>query len=180
MKLSKFIKPHSNHMRVALAGLAGLALAGVFSVYQFAGNNLSPVYAAAQLNQWCAGSSNLCLNAWGGGPLVKVYSPGVTNNNFQVVGSGYDQLEFANTNYCIADNNNNPSDAKAALSSICSDNPDVAGWGVNFTSGFCSGGGVWFHNNHWNGYLGPATSSNGSQFYLNKPTPWCFKILPAA
>jgi hypothetical protein len=35
---------------------------------------------------------------------------------------------------------------------------------------------VWFHDNHWNGYLGPGRQANGSHFYLNKPTPYCFNV----
>jgi hypothetical protein len=93
------------------------------------------------------------------------------------VGTTYDQLEFATSGSCIGDYLNNPNDARASLSSGCGSN---VGWGVNFTSGFCTGGGVWFKNNHWHGYLGPAGTFNGAQFYLNNATPWCFKVLPPA
>src|ERR1700678_2134348 len=36
---------------------------------------------------------------------------------------------------------------------------------------------MYFFDSHWSGYLGPANGYvNGSQFFLNKPTPYCFAI----
>lgn len=55
----------------------------------------------------------------------------------------------------------------------------VTGWGADFVASVCGSGssaGLEFLNVHWGGYLGLQSTSNGSAFYLNRPTPWCFKV----
>lgn len=124
--------------------------------------------------------SNNCLNAWNGGPWVNDYTGGnpaaVGNNYFndlcitghpcpiQFTGGG------AWNGYCIGDAYNDPGHADASL------DPCGSGWGTNFNEISCGGGiGVEFYNLHWKGYLGPPDGAvNGSHWYLNKPTPYCF------
>jgi hypothetical protein len=79
---------------------------------------------------------------------------------------------------CIGDAYNNSGDADVSLDGCGNGTGGGSGWGTNFTVGTsgCPAGEMWFHNNHWNGYLGPGGSANGSHFYLNKPTPYCFNV----
>jgi len=139
--------------------------------------------------QYCFyNGGNACLNAWSGGPWVKVYTGGFenrdSNEEFSEIvdnNTGWNELEFTgagnNHGLCIGDAGNSPGNADTALVGCGSTTTD-AGWGTNFRIGTtgCSAGQEWFRNVHWNGYLGPPNNwVNGSHFYLNKPTPYCFK-----
>ena len=142
--------------------------------------------AAVWDGQWCQGLLTGCINAWSGGPLIKQYNGGqnTANNNFtlsQQSPTVYYALRFDGNSNCIGDYQNDQNDAKAGLVS-CGTGGTGEGWGANFTTGTsgCPNGESWFHNVHWNGYLGPADGSNGSQFYLNKPGKVCFNALGKA
>lgn len=142
----------------------------------------------AQASVWdgefCTGLLTGCVNAWSGGPLIKQYNGGspVVNNNFSLFQQSptvyYSFKFFGGGTYngkCIGDNANNQNDAKAGMVS-CGTGGTGEGWGANFTSGSsgCPTGYSWFRNVNWNGYLGPASSANGAQEYLNKPNKVCF------
>jgi len=135
-----------------------------------------------------------CLNAWGGGPWVDVYTGGDensdTNQHFMVIDdvdqngnqTGNAQIMFAGNGswngQCIGDAYNNSGNADTSLDP-CATPSQAAGWGTQFTWGTsgCPSGTVWFHDNHWNGYLGPSGNPvNGSHWYLNKPSKVCLEI----
>jgi hypothetical protein len=148
--------------------------------------------------QWCATTGGTaCLNAWGGGPWVNDsttgFESGDDNQNFFLSQeddangnpTGNYQLVFGGiggsgswAGQCIGDAYNNSGDADTSLDGCGNGIAGGAGWGTNMTVGTsgCPSGEVWFHDNHWNGYLGPGGSANGSHFYLNKPTPYCFNV----
>ena len=145
--------------------------------------------------EWCATTDGTaCLNAWGGGPWVDDsttgFESGDNHQNFVLSGvdnangnaTGYYQLEFGGSGswagQCVGDAYNNSADADTSLDGCGNGTGGGSGWGTNMTMGTsgCPAGEVWFHDNHWNGYLGPGGSANGSHFYLNKPTPYCFNV----
>jgi hypothetical protein len=133
----------------------------------------------AYATQWCAGGGVLCLNAWNGGPAVNVYSPGANNNKFNLYENGvHYNLQYAGggtyNGRCIADYGNDSGVARAGLPTGCGGN---IGWGGNFQLNACGTNGEQIFSEHWSGWLGPQTASNGQPFYLNKPTAWCFEIL---
>lgn len=135
-------------------------------------------------HEWCMTASNSkCINAWSGGPFVKLYTGqgGGANSDFTVVQvSGHVVLEFTGNSgwagTCIGDAYNDPTNPSTSL-----DNCGFSGsggWGTLFDSGSsgCPSGYSWFKNVHWSHYLGPQDSNtNGSPFYLNKPSPTCYK-----
>jgi hypothetical protein len=141
--------------------------------------------------QYCGPNfGNDCLNAWGGGPYVNVYTGGDetrdTNQNFMVIAENGNQntAEIMYTGSsgwngrCIGDAKNDSGLADVSLDA-CARPGQSAGWGTQFTWGTsgCPSGTVWFHNNHWPGYLGPAGNAvNGSHWYLNKPSKVCLTI----
>ena len=142
--------------------------------------------------QYCGPNSGSdCLNAWGGGPYVNVYTGGDentdTNQHFMVIDENGDQNGTAEIMFtgngswfgqCIGDASNNSGLADTSLDA-CALPGQTAGWGTQFTWGTsgCPSGTVWFHNNHWNGYLGPSDNPvNGSHWYLNKPSKVCLAI----
>lgn len=157
-------------------------LAAVFLTITLGGALLAPAAHAASGNFWCIETADWCLNAWNGGPFVKVYnSNGGTNNYFTDINSatlGYANMEDTGdgnyAGYCIGDYNNNANDARAGLVGGCG--ASNIGWGGNMGTQFCANNtGVEFWDAHWNGWLGPENSNgNGTQFYLNKPNPYCF------
>jgi hypothetical protein len=136
---------------------------------------------------WCYTNiegAQACLNAWGGGPWVNVWKGNASlagNFLFRTItnSSGYTELEFVGggswNGYCIGDAYNDSGHADTSLDP-CGSSGQAAGWGTSFTEAQCDNGtGLTFHNVHWNDYLGPpANWVNGSHFYLNKPTPYCF------
>jgi hypothetical protein len=140
--------------------------------------------------------SYACLNAWGGGPRVNVSTNNNTqNNDFTVIFESNGYAEFKDTGNnagsgkCIGDYNNSTSDASTGLVA-CGTNGVGAGWGTQFIPDpfYCLGvgdpNGEAYQNVHWNGgYLGPVdttNSPNGSHFYLNKPSEFCFDETDAA
>ena len=131
--------------------------------------------------QYCGPNfGNDCLNAWNGGPYVNVYTGGDeirdTNQNFMVIDENGNQNGHAEIMYtgssgwngrCIGDASNDSTLADVSLDA-CARPGQSAGWGTQFTWGTsgCPSGTVWFHNNHWNGYLGPPDNAvNGSHWY---------------
>lgn len=143
---------------------------------------------------WCtAPTHENCINAWNGGPYVKYYTAGGTggsNSDFTVYLGGSlgnnvilrfsGNSGWADGRHCIGDAGNDPNQADSSLD-ICDIGAGQFGWGTLFTAGYsgCPSGYEWFHNNHWNGYLGPGSSSNGSPMYLNKQGKTCFLEGPA-
>ena len=132
-----------------------------------------------------------CLNAWGGGPYVNVYTggdeTGDTHQNFMVIAENGNQNGTAEIMYtgsgswfgqCIGDASNLSGQADVSLDP-CARPGQSAGWGTQMTWGTsgCPSGTVWFHDNHWNGYLAPANNAvNGSHWYLNDQTKTCLDI----
>ena len=142
--------------------------------------------------QYCGPNfGNDCLNAWNGGPYVNVYTGGDetrdTNQHFMVIDENGDQNGTAEIMFtgssswngqCIGDASNNSGNADVSLDA-CARPGQSAGWGTQFTWGTsgCPSGTAWFHDNHWNGYLGPPDNAvNGSHWYLNKPSKVCLAI----
>ncbi len=147
--------------------------------------------------QWCAYTpGTACLNAWSGGPWVNDSTGGPetgdSNQDFFLAdvdnangnATGNYQIIFAGqgtswADQCIGDAYNNANDAAVSLDGCGNGTGGGAGWGTNMhvgTSG-CPSGESWFYDVHWKGYLGPpAGAVNGSHFYLNKPTPYCFYV----
>jgi len=131
------------------------------------------------------------INAWDFGPWIRNYyggSPTSTNDDFTdiiLAPSTNHAMHFSSPFYsgngCIGDAFNDPQDARASLDS-CGANGIGEGWGVDMTVGSsgCPSGWFWIHNVHWNGYLGPASDSNGANFYLNKPNKYCYDLLGPA
>jgi hypothetical protein len=129
-----------------------------------------------------------CLNAWGGGPWVNVSTSGDetgdTNQHFMVIDENGDpntaEIMFTGSGFwnghCIGDAYNNSGYADTSLDA-CARPGQSAGWGTQMTWGTsgCPSGTVWFHDNHWNGYLA-GSGANGSHFYLNVQTKTCFAI----
>jgi hypothetical protein len=135
--------------------------------------------------QWCSNSNSACLNSWSEGQYVDDYAggPDISNDNsdFGLVyndATGYFEILYtgpgAYAGDCIGDASNNSGLADAGLVG-CGTTSGSQGWGTNMnygTSG-CPNGEIWFYDYHWNGYLGPS-GGNGTHFYLNKPTRYCF------
>jgi len=163
-----------------------LALPSILAVGLITGG-ASPASARIGFaNQWDAQFSGHYPNAWGGGPQVNSYAGNTPNNDFAntIAGGGFFWLEQAGNvitlgDQCIGDYGNSQTSARAGLNNCDGAVP----WGTNFTEISCSVGGHFgfeFKNSHWNGYLGPSGSANGSAYYLNKPVPTCFVEEPAA
>jgi hypothetical protein len=148
-----------------------------------------PAASAASGKQFCFNNGGwACLNSWGGGPWVNVYTGGpngTQNNHFTIIKTGaYYGIEDTAGNAwngkCIGDANNKSGDARTSL------DPCGTGWGTNFVIVFgtgtdgCPAGTDAFYNNHWGGWLGPPDNwVNGSHFYLNKPfhgAVYCFQV----
>ena len=148
-----------------------------------------PAFADIGSN-WCIGNSDDCINAWGGGPLVNVYTGGpVTNGLFAPVTDSHGQFGYllfghfgvTYSSKCIGDNNNDPNNARAALIACPGANGGSTsgdGWGTHLTEDHtnCATGYVGYYDTHWRGWLGPVAGyGNGSAFYLNKQSPYCYK-----
>ena len=142
--------------------------------------------------QWCGPNSGRdCLDAWFGGPWVNVYTGGPetfnTNGQFMVIDENGDQntseIMFTGSGrwsgQCIGDAYNNSGDADTSLNP-CALPGQTAAWGTQMTWGTsgCPSGEAWFKDNHWNGYLGPLTAGvDGSDWYMNRPSPTCFALV---
>ena len=142
--------------------------------------------------QWCNGT--WCLNAWGGGPWVNEYTGGrETGDNHQDFfladvdnsagqATGYYHIIFAGSgswaDQCVGDAYNNSGYADTSLDGCGNATGGGTGWGTNMEVGYsgCPDGALWVYDVHWNGYLGPGGSANGTHWYLNKPSPYCFSI----
>jgi len=169
---------------VVAAAVAGLAVPVVVAA--------GPAQANGTGNQWCYETGGqACLNAWGGGPRVNVYtSKGVVNNDFtlrwdshasawQLVDSGTGPYN----GWCVGDYGNDPNNASTGLVT-CGDSSGNEGWGTLFNIPLnCGGQGDVFQDRHWgaSAYLGPPNGyGNGDHFYLNTPTTNCFYFSPPA
>lgn len=121
------------------------------------------------------GTTNACMNAWGGGPAVDVFTVmgSEPNDEFYVgnLNNGNSYLEYMGggtyNHLCVGDFNNSSTAADAGLDP-CPTNSYSGGWGTNFTIvGGPSGEGTVFKNNHWGGSLAPGSFTNEVPFYLN-------------
>ena len=126
------------------------------------------------------------INSWNGGPNIEAYNGNVATDNFMLAQSITNPSYWNIYNwdgassyfgYCMGDTGNSSSDAKASLSG--GDCTSSVPWGGNFIEDTCSNGEVAFYNVHWNGFLAPASNSNGAQFYLNDGTEVCYHVTPA-
>lgn len=156
-----------------------------------AGLAAQPAHASTGTgNQWAYSTSPWGLiNAWDNGPWIKNYyggQPTTANDDFTNIvlsPTTNHAMEFTGLNggWCIGDAFNDPNDARASSGS-CGSGGRGENWGVDMTIGTsgCPSGWYWIHDVHWNGYLGPAGNSNGSQFYLNKPNKICYEALGPA
>jgi hypothetical protein len=152
---------------VAVAALLALGL----------GLTASPAHAQYAPYYYSYGGAY--INAWNGGPLIKVYD-GVTNNDgWQPIINTYDgdyQFVFEGggkyQGWCIGDYGNSPSNASAGLVGGCGTNGP--GWGSLFHEMDCGDNYVAFYNIHWGGYLDPSGTGNGDQFYLNNSFEDCY------
>jgi hypothetical protein len=162
----------------------------------------APKAFAGSGNQWCDGAGT-CLNAWGGGPLVKTYGYPAVNNDFTVigdynecnggyttstcpghgVGAGWPIVMFEDTDggaysgSCAGDYQNNQGDAKMGLGLSCA---GTGGWGSNLVKfGNGCGGWVSFWDIHWAAWMSYPTNTQGSQVYLNVTSGGnCIRALP--
>jgi hypothetical protein len=176
----------------ACAAAMRRAGAGIFN--SVVGCGLSAAPTPISQEEWCQNTVGTgCPNAWGGGPWVNDYTGGFeagdTNQDFFLSAvdnangnaTGNYQLVFAGSSswagQCIGDAYNNSGYADTSLDGCGNGTGGGSGWGTNFTIGTsgCSDGEGWFHNNHWNGYLA-GSGANGSHFYLNDQTKFCFSI----
>lgn len=191
--------PHYYHLlalaQAACGGiLMGVGVGPIIAAGACIDAAADPVFFTEQ--QWCENTVGTgCLNAWGGGPWVDDYTGGpetrdinqemfVVNENGNTDGSGNNQIVFVGNDswggQCIGDAYNNSGNADTSLDPCAFPAfGQSAGWGTQMTVGTsgCPSGEEWFHDNHWNGYLGPVGgATNGSHFYLNKPSKYCFNV----
>lgn len=127
------------------------------------------------------------INAWNGGPFVKVWNmAGSTNNDFTAGADPFNNrivIEYTGggswNGQCVGDAYNNSSRADTSLDP-CATSGNNGGWGTNFSSGNsgCGSDQLWFHNDHWGGYL--AGDGVGTPFYLNVSTKVCYSVIGAA
>jgi hypothetical protein len=149
----------------------GIALAG-------------PAHAQAFAYQFCA-NGNDCFNAWNGGPSVRQYGPGVVNNDFDMISnpnrSFTVQLEDldggAYDGWCIGDYGDNSGNATTGMVG-CWSGSSSGGWGSNFTvdGDVCPDGEFALYNQHWGGWVAPASGGDGAEWYLNTPDVTCFQM----
>jgi hypothetical protein len=135
-------------------------------------------------------SGNDCLNAWNGGPWVNVSTGGPevrdTNQQFMIIDENGDQntseIMFTGSGswsgMCMGDAYNDPGNGDVSLDA-CALPGQNSGWGTQMTWGAsgCPSGEAWFKDNHWNGYLAPNGTVNGSHWVLNNPSPVCFAVI---
>jgi hypothetical protein len=144
--------------------------------------------ATDYIGQWCfeaGGGPWACLGTdpfdeW---VFVDTNGPGdVVDDNFDVhqESDGYWYIQSQKITVgggeCVGDAYNKSGYADTSL------DPCGTGWGTNFiayigtSSGVCpNNSSIAFYNTHWKGWLGPPSNwSRGSEFYLNKSTPYCF------
>ena len=152
----------------------------------------APSNATGTGNQWHYG--NGYLNAWSGGPWVKVYiAGGTSNNDFTLISNaGGWQLEFTgngSSGGCIGDAFNDPGNAETSLDACGGSFGGSAGWGTLFdVSQPCGRGSYAFQNRHWtsqtkvNEWLGPPNPfTEGNPWFLNwANTEYCFTFAPPA
>jgi hypothetical protein len=177
----KLFNQSRNRLPAMLVAVAVVIAVSGFGVYQYDSHKVPASHAMGSPSQYCYSLTNYCLNAWGGGPWVRVYHVGAFNNDFGVEEVGFGSnwyIEDYGVNKCIGDGNNSPGDARAYLDPCPSATSGGGGWGTNFTLSPCGGSGlIAFHNNRWNGYLAPTSNSSGASFYLNSKTQYCFQEL---
>ena len=153
-------------------------------------------HAQGSGNQWYYGGA--WINAWNGGPWVKVYlnssHGGGSNDDFTLISNGgHWQLEFTGngpSGYCIGDAYNDPNHADTSLNpcgGVIGGGPYGQGTGF-IISQPCGKGSYAFENEHWTSvirepaFLGPPDGfTNGSLFWLNNANlAYCFRFyLPA-
>ena len=154
-------------------------------------SGIETVSYAAGADGFCGDDGYQCLNAWGGGPWVKVYTGGANsvNNNFGVqtwtgLPGNPVQIDFEGTGSgtgqgwqfdCVGDAYNETGKADTSLDPCGLDGGAAAGWGTLFNESSCGNGGYEFYNLHWKAYLAPPSHAvNGSEWYLNTKAAYCF------
>jgi hypothetical protein len=130
-----------------------------------------------------------CLNAWNSGPYLETYTPGASDENFQLEsvdrdGTYYDQIEYAPYGTCVGDaDNGSPTDARAQMTDACNGADGYGGaYGTLFllVTGECPYGWALF-NVRWGGYVSYSSFpyyENGSPFYLNTTVESCMDSFP--
>lgn len=167
--------------------IRSMIVSGILSVTAavaiLVGTGTTPAFAGTG-NQWAYEFSGPAyLNAWGGGPWVKVWeSPGTPNNDFTLVYNhayGAYQLEFTGygaSGECIGDAYNDPNNGYTSLDPCGF--TGGAGWGtlLDLWPG-CTGASRCFQDAHWSAkqnrpdFLGPPNGfGNGTTFILNSTT----------
>jgi hypothetical protein len=160
------------------------------AVVAFAGAKVTQNGFAASGSQMCATSSGqtACLNAWNGGPWVKVYAKrGTSHNDFTL---GWDatlgvwDLVYTGggpwNGQCVGDANNDSQNPEVSLDP-CPSGKNSGGWGTHLIESPCNGGaGLEFYDVRWKGYLSPSLYGNGADgavFILDSglPAP-CYSI----
>lgn len=145
------------------------------------------VFAAGGATQWQIEANGSFMNAWNGGPLIKIYNGQALNNDFLLIhdphGSGYYELELLTgghstyDGFCIGDYTGSSTNARAGMVG-CGSSSVAPGYGALFSlagsSQGCRSGDYAFKNVHWNGWLGATGDLNGDQFYLNNAASVCF------
>jgi hypothetical protein len=182
MKKVKNKKPANLLVRLKSARkVLVLGSAAVLAVVAFAVSPWGmPGSHAYSGNQWCAKSGYgtlACLNAWSGGPWVKVSGRGAANNYFNLIqdGTGNSYFKFTGPgnwyNHCIGDAYNDPN--QKHLSSL---NPCGRGWGTYFNAyTACDNYTGWtFKNVHSGKFLSLSGFTSGSSVYLDSNTPTCW------
>ena len=153
-----------------------------------------PAFALNAGNNWCLSTTPYCWNAWGGGPWVKQYTGGANQANGDFIWDHGLALPAQYLFFANADRTGTAS-ASGTLSttrtthvpaSTPAPEPTVAVAAA--TDGAPTGLATprrartvpWpSRTTTRGGWLGPdVVGVNGSQFYLNKPNPYCFKSYP--
>ena len=167
------------------AAATGLVVVLAVAAFALSPYGKSATHAAGN-KQYCAysGGHLACLNAWDGGPFVRVYTHlNVANNTFQF-GQASNGLWYLRYNgpsswngRCVGDAYNDPNNHVTSLD-VCPgtlSNPN-GGWGTNFKWISCTSNhhyGYEFLNVHSGKYLAPDLYLDNSAFTTLGP-PTCF------
>lgn len=168
--------------RLAAITASILLTAGMSGALMATSASASPRIALDNPGHFCytTYSPEACLNAWNGGPWVKVYEGAASNDEFDATEepNGDYYILFAGggpwDDSCVGDAYNNQYRADTSLDPCPGGSNGNGGWGTNFIVSRTSQG-LWeFYDVHWNDWLCPAAGyTNGSPFYLNA-TPGCY------
>jgi len=169
--------------------LAALITAVLTCVSVVVGIGLTATAAYAQQTEICGTAPGYvpsfpCLNAWNGGPDLNTYTPGASDEDFQLEvvdrsGVYYDQIEYLPYDTCVGDGDGGSStDARAVMTDACN---GANGYGGSYGTLFLLEDdscplGYKFFNVHWGGllsYSGVPEGGDGDAFYLNTALSYC-------